>query len=533
MPPSISTCPFPEKEPDRVSPMDAIFQNRWFHFLFRKRLTISLFVIMPLVVALTAFASGFIALVLVEYYLPGTPRSLHSESGQPVSEMVHWIRMEVLAFTLLGGLAGAGIAFAILDPLRRVIEGARQVAQGDFTRLLEIEHLDELGILGKNFNQMVDSLNRHFIDSMTAGWVVANTSGKILSINPGIMKILGCKAEDLVGQPVEQLARYLRFEGRMEDLISQAVNRQQVVSGKEFDAVTQDDRKVHLSLSTTLLKDKDDLLVGVAATLKDLTLADQLTEQIQRTDKLVALGGMAATLAHEIRNPLGSIRGLTQLLDEEFSPEDKRRTYTHTMIREIDRLNGVVSNLLNFAQPAPGERHPCDVNGLIRQVLGLAGPQLDQAAARVHEDLDPQLPPVEADDKQLVQAFLNLVLNAQEAIQPGGAIRIVTRRLPPDPGRGKGSAAAVRIQIQNDGEPIDPAILDRIYDPFFTTRKEGTGLGLSITHQIVVQAGGTISHSREGTFTVFTVDLPDAGKPAESPSSGAGKPDPSSSTLAS
>ena len=143
--------------------------NRWFYFLFKKRLPVSLYFIVPLVVALIAFSSGFIGLVLLEQFLESNHIfSLSPTIKTEASRLLAWTRFEVLVFTTLGGIAGVGIVFAILNPLRKILDRARKMAEGDFSSRLDAQGLDELGILGKDFNLMVSSLNDYFVDSMAS-----------------------------------------------------------------------------------------------------------------------------------------------------------------------------------------------------------------------------------------------------------------------------------------------------------------------------------------------------------------------------
>jgi methyl-accepting chemotaxis protein len=176
--------------------------KRWFYFLFKKRLPISLYIIIPFVVTLIAFSSGFIALVLFEYFLVENQiLSLVPALKPEVNELLRWTRLEILGFTFLGAVAGIGIVYAILHPLRKILTGARQIAEGDFSGRLDVKGLDELGILGKDFNLMVSSLNEYFIDSMAGGWILLDPHGKIVSVNRGALNILQCESEDLVGKP--------------------------------------------------------------------------------------------------------------------------------------------------------------------------------------------------------------------------------------------------------------------------------------------------------------------------------------------
>ncbi len=495
--------------------------NHWFYFLFKKRLPISLYFIVPLVVALIAFASGFIGLVLLDNFLEGNNvASISPTLKTEINRLLKWTRLEVIGFTVLGGIAGVGIVFAILNPLRKILASARQIAEGDFSSRLDVKGLDELGILGKDFNLMVSSLNDYFVDSMAGGWILFNTNGKIISINRGALNILQCESDDLVGQTSETLFALLHVDPPME--LWDGVQNQNEITSKEMDVSRENEKIIKLSFSTSQLKDKEDNFVGMAMTIKDLTRANEITEKMQRADKLAALGGMAAGLAHEIRNPLGSIKGLTQLLQEEFKEGDRSLTYTKTMIREIDRINGVVTNLLHFSQPARSEFHFCNINDLLEQALDLLKLNIDKKKVKVLRELEPDLPQFWGDSAKLVQGFLNLLLNAVQAVGEGGEIRLLTSHDPNHQINDDGTARGVIfVQVKNSGDPIDPSILPNLFDPFFTTKKDGTGLGLPITHQIITQHGGTLIPERSAGFTEFNIVLPivketDMSKPTRS-----------------
>jgi PAS domain S-box-containing protein len=497
-------------KPNKAMAFNSGTDNRWFYFLFKKRLPISLYIIIPFVVALIAFSSGFIALVLVEtFFVDNLVLSLAPSLKLEVNTLLRWTRLEIVGFTLLGAIAGIGIVYAILNPLRKILLGARQIAEGDFSGRLDVKGLDELGILGKDFNLMVTSLNEYFIDSLAGGWILFDPQGKIVSVNRGALNILQCDLEGLIGKPHSILLKVLSIDSILGVWIRDSVQNQMERSLKELEAVNAEGRSLKLTFSTSRLKDKNNNFAGMAMTLKDLTRASEITEKMQRADKLAALGGMAAGLAHEIRNPLGSIKGLTQLLDEEFSEGTQARTYTQTMIREIDRINGVVTNLLNFSQPTQSNFHFCNINKLLEQALSLVKLSMDKKQIRLTKAMDPNLPAHWGDGEKLVQAFLNLLLNAVQAVNEAGEIVLVTafdpNRLINKMGITKGM---INIQIKNSGDPIPSEIISNLFDPFFTTKKDGTGLGLPITHQIVTLHGGNLILSRSNGFTEFNIELP-------------------------
>ncbi|MBC8284580.1 MAG: HAMP domain-containing protein [Nitrospinae bacterium] len=484
--------------------------NHWFYFLFKKRLPVSLFFIVPLVVALVAFSSGFIALVLLDNFLESNNvASVSPVMKTEVAQLLGQIKFEVLGFTAMGALAGIGIVFAILNPIRKILLKARQVAEGDFNSRLDIKALDELSILGKDFNLMVSSLNDFFVDNMAGGWVLIDTHGKIISVNRGALNILQCDSDDLVGYGYETLFNFLFLDEIFKSQVIDVLQSPEEILAKEIETKLLNGTCIKLSLSTSMLKDKEGKFVGKALTLKDLTRANEITEKIQRADKLAALGGMAAGLAHEIRNPLGSIRGLTQLLGEEFKEGGRSHAYTKTMIREIDRINGVVTSLLSFSQPTENKFHFCNINDLLERALDLLKLNIDKKQVKVMRAMDLSVPEYWGDGEKLVQAFLNLLLNAVQAVNEKGEIRIITSFHPNQMVKKDGSPKGViSVQIKNSGKPIDDSVMPDLFNPFFTTKKDGTGLGLPITHQIISMHGGTLVPERSEGFTEFNIELP-------------------------
>jgi signal transduction histidine kinase len=224
----------------------------------------------------------------------------------------------------------------------------------------------------------------------------------------------------------------------------------------------------------------------------------EIEEQLRRADRLSALGQLSAGMAHEIRNPLGSIRGTAEILQEGIDPADRRYEFTCILIKEVDRLNKVVQNFLDFARPSGGDRELVDINRLLDEVLTLTGqPALKNGVTtRLEAGVVPEM---EGDGEQLKQAFLNLVLNALQAMPSGGSLTISTAL----------TAGTLEIRFTDTGGGIPRENLDRIFNPFFTTRGEGTGLGLAITHRIIQGHGGRIAvESRLGAGTTFVLTFP-------------------------
>ncbi len=224
----------------------------------------------------------------------------------------------------------------------------------------------------------------------------------------------------------------------------------------------------------------------------------EIEEQLRRADRLSALGELSAGMAHEIRNPLGSIRGTAEILKDGIDPSDKRYEFAQILIKEVDRLNRVVQDFLDFSRPTAPSREPFDVPGALREVLVLTRQPALKNKVQVVFQGEGTLA-VAGDREQLKQAFLNLILNALQAMPEGGTLTL-TVQVEDD---------EVRILFADTGQGIPKERLDRVFNPFFTTRSEGTGLGLAITHRIIQGHGGRIEvDSRLGEGTVFTLHLP-------------------------
>jgi signal transduction histidine kinase len=256
-----------------------------------------------------------------------------------------------------------------------------------------------------------------------------------------------------------------------------------------------------------------ELFRGVALSIGVTLQNSQVYERMKERDRLAALGQMAAGLAHEIRNPLGAIKGAAQFLQPTAGGSDGSvdaagtKEFLNIIVEEVNRLNKIVSQFLDYARPYRGDQEPLDVNDVVRKTLQLLAKEIAGKGIEVVPSFVDGLPPVRADAEQLVQVFLNLSLNALQAMPDGGrlfvstAIRRATRR---------GVAAAfLEVRFRDTGVGIPPGDLRNLFIPFFTTKEKGTGLGLPISQRIIENHGGTIEvRSQSGMGATFTVLLP-------------------------
>ncbi|MGA2515205.1 MAG: ATP-binding protein [Thermodesulfobacteriota bacterium] len=248
--------------------------------------------------------------------------------------------------------------------------------------------------------------------------------------------------------------------------------------------------------------------------IEKLGLAKQEAEQyhqelIQRADRMASIGELASGIAHEIRNPLAGIQGAVQILAEKFPKEDPRTQVTEEIQKQIYKLERLVRDLLNYAKPVPANYLPTDINGLVDKVLSFFVRQRGMPADyRIEKKLFSSLPKTMIDPSSMEQAFLNIILNAQKAMPKGGTFTVSTVALPQRKDDGK-EVREVQIIFEDTGVGIPGENLNKIFNPFFSTRSDGTGLGLAITKNIVEQHGGRIDvQSRVNVGTKFIITLP-------------------------
>ncbi len=240
-----------------------------------------------------------------------------------------------------------------------------------------------------------------------------------------------------------------------------------------------------------------------ALALENALLYRQHSDRLRRmyrAERLATAGQLASGVAHEIRNPLTAIRSTIQLLAPEFQDDPVRRELIEGVLAEVDRINQIITRLLSFARPAEFHLQPVDLNALLEFSLSLVAAQARLHQVHIIRELGP-LPPVPGDEAQLKQLFLNLFLNAIEAMPAGGQLRVEAAS--PE------TTAFVRVTIADTGCGMTEEVMERIFDPFFTTKPEGTGLGLPVSHAIVERHGGEIDlHSAPHQGATVTLRLP-------------------------
>ena len=225
---------------------------------------------------------------------------------------------------------------------------------------------------------------------------------------------------------------------------------------------------------------------------------EQALLELLVSDRLASLGQLSASLVHEIRNPLASIKGAAEALQTEISPCSRKRVFLGAITTEVDRLNKLINEFLTFARPRSPEMLSVQPNAVVRSVVNLVSKEAERSHLRLEMHLEETISPTMMDGEKVKQALLNLVINAMHATPPGGRIKLTTAT----------SDGHVRITVEDSGLGIPDSIKDRLFTPFATTKEGGTGLGLAIAMRLVKQHGGTIEARNVENGAVFEIQLP-------------------------
>jgi two-component system sensor histidine kinase HydH len=272
------------------------------------------------------------------------------------------------------------------------------------------------------------------------------------------------------------------------------------VSEKEMECEFTLKKVVPVSISASKIINEEGEFVGRVFILRDLAEVRRLQDEIRRKEKLAAIGDLAAGVAHEIRNPLSSIKGIASYYKEKFADGSEDKEMAGVMIEETDRLNRVISELLEFARPSKLNLKLSDLNELLKHSARFIQQEATTKNIQIHLNLTPDAVEAEVDPDRLTQCFLNLYLNALQAMKNGGQLAIASAT------RVDGS---VSIDIRDNGSGISTDDLSKIFDPYYTTKPKGTGLGLAIVHKIIEAHHGQIkARSIIGQGSVFSIILP-------------------------
>ncbi len=473
----------------------------------RKRVRqVRLSIILPALLLLFTIGVGLSNYQIAQFFLE---TSGNRYVQQVLEETSRYILFSSLVITFLALLVGVVITLAIIKPLKRMTESVSLVAQGNLPPKLDVSITDEMRQLSSSFNQVIDYLqelfeerDRYILENESGGIILLDNAGKIKALNIDAEKFLKVLAENAIGKSFSDLRR-TRDPFLIDALIRIMENNQESEIIRW--TTTGGKRNAMIASMSKFKEGKSDAEDSVIH-LRDISTLESFYEGLQRADVLAAIGALSTGVAHEIRNPLASIKSLSQLLTQRIDDTEKVKEYLDIMNEEIKRIDQVVSAIMEMADPRADPYERCDINRLLAEALikvqrGKSAPTL--RTIKIVEDYS-LLPYVLLPPGNLIRAFYNILENAVEATDANGTIRIKTSLQNHSPEE----EARIRIIISNTGSSVPESDKDRIFQPFFTTKPQGKGLGLSIAYQIIIYNCGTIRVESANNETAFIIEFP-------------------------
>jgi len=363
------------------------------------------------------------------------------------------------------------------------------LALGGFLSLFWAQHYR----LSRRLLHDTNAFASEVVTSMPSGLVTADENGRINLVNSAASRLFGMSGERLEGMSLHSLA------GIPWESITALVEKGLPVHEQEYVFTTADGERIPVSVSASRIVNEENMRLGYLYLVEDIRERKRVQEQLRRSERLSALGHMAARVAHEIRNPLSSIKGFARFFAEKV-PEGGGKEIAFTMMDEVDRLNRVVTELLDFARPSPLTFKPGDIREVIDRAMRLTEDDARKKGVEATFTAAPGLPALSMDFERLTQVFLNLFINAIQAMDQGGKLAVTAAA----------QGSRIAVTVSDTGQGMAPDVLDSIFTPYYTTKPAGTGLGLAIVLKILEEHDCEIKvESVPGQGTTFTLLFPE------------------------
>ncbi|MGH4140803.1 sensor histidine kinase [Clostridium sp.] len=399
---------------------------------------------------------------------------------------------------------------SFFKPISILLDGYNDIISGNFKRDININREDELGLLGKAFNEMkkriaigsnnfllMKMFNDDILRSISSGMITADMCGKIKNYNDAASDII--KKVMCLNEINPEIVKILMMQINETIETLDFVNRIECFNG--YDAKGS----IYLDITTSLMKNSLGECIGVICNFNDITSRKKIEESVERINRLTSLGELTAALAHEIRNPLSGIKMSAQILNKRFVSQLKvsDQNLFDAIIKETERLDFLITDLLNFSKPRIPKFQIIDVSEILDRALIFSKEKIRAKQALVNVEYNINEKKVYFDKGQLSQIFLNIISNALDAININGNL-VITLKSPAESGK-----KYISVNFKDNGCGIEKENINKIFNPFFTTRENGTGLGLSVVHKLVIANNGNIEiESIKSVGTIVKIYLP-------------------------
>ncbi|MFD1957124.1 ATP-binding protein [Paenibacillus thailandensis] len=436
-----------------------------------------------------------------------------SEIRNALEVRLHGYMLVFGASTLFILLCSYGISAFMLRPLKQILWKVNEVSLGRFQTVIKVKGSDEFGLLALKVNAMSQNLsiymdklrnafeeNRRmkeylesFINHTSDAIHVEDLQGNVIQVNQAFEKLFEYRAEEALGSKLELVPDSNKIETR---LIKESLQAGKVVPAQETVRVSKSGEVIPVSVTVSAIRDSSGTIQGFASITRDMRSRNKMEELLKRSEKLTMVGELAAGVAHEIRNPLTTLRGFLQM---QRQMKTVNVEHTDLMLSELDRINLIVGEFLILAKPQAFRMRDRDVRTVFNEVLSLL-----ESEAHLHNVIfrksfanEPCI--VTCEDNQLKQVFINVLKNAIEAMPRGGRVHIHIAA----------KQGHVVITITDEGEGIPEEVLEKIGQPFVTSKENGTGLGMMISQRIIHGHNGTLDiQSQRNVGTTVTITLP-------------------------
>jgi PAS domain S-box-containing protein len=480
----------------------------------RSKVRFRLVLAFPVLTTLLVLGLGAVLIDMQQRNLanPQIVRLTGPEIYARITQTTDAMTLVIIGAAAIAFVSGIVLALTVTNPIRRLARDTASIARGDLTRNISLNADGELAILGSALNEMVASINKYMLHSMSGGMLIIDESGVIVSLSGDAEFILGVSADQCAGAHITQVFPDIPENRRFLTIVNETLSHHRTFPTQQLAVSTEERREIPITLATSLLKDRDNTLVGLSLSFEDAKQLRRIEEQMRRVDRLTTLGGLAASVAHQVRNPLCSIKGLAQLLKENRADDKALCDYAGVIIKDAERIDMVVNRLMRMLQPTQTDWTLENLNDILGETVTLARHEIRDKSIEILELFDADLPPLVAQRENLMHAFLNFAVNAIQAIERQGTITVRTlpARAPMQSGRGPGGQlSGIIVDIEDNGPGMTEDELRSIFNPGYTSKEQGSGFGLAISQQTIQAHGGEIRvRSEPGVKTVFRIWLP-------------------------
>ena len=444
-----------------------------------------------------------------------------SEAFQVSDSLRRYTILVILISISISFILATIMSRIITMPIKKLVKETQNIAAGDINRILDIKSSDEIGSLAQSFNMILTNLKfmmqqvleisgeaaslaeirqytEKFFNEIPTGIITIDSKGKITAFNSTAVDLSGIIEQQIIDKNIYEIEKNSFtpiFKLMIDGLDKEAIYIKQLMH-IDNNALGE----LPIMVNTSLQKDNNGNVLGVVAVIRSVKEIKEFEESIIRANNLASLGALSAGMAHEIRNPLTSVKGYAQYIKSELGENHQLLPDINIIINEVDRLNNIIDRFLTFARPRRPELVKEDANEIITNVIKLLDKDIKNANITVDVKLQ-KLPEIPIDMEQIEQVAINMIVNSIQAMQSGGNLEIATRY--------EEKQEYIEILIKDTGEGINSKDIENIFEPFFTTKNKGTGLGLAICLRIIENHKGFIEvSSTPGVGTSFVIKLP-------------------------